>query len=106
MKMERQPRQPAVVECVYIDAMTTNRPYQQAMSFEAAADRINQLKGVALDERVVGAFNRAWISGLFRFESEASAPPFGEPQPSAPRSAGSAEGHEAAAQSVTEPSTV
>jgi len=45
------------------DAMTTDRPYQRAMTLEAAHARINQLKGVALDERVVEAFNRAFLAG-------------------------------------------
>jgi HD-GYP domain-containing protein (c-di-GMP phosphodiesterase class II) len=45
------------------DAMTTERPYQRAMTFEAAHARINQLKGIALDERVVEAFNRAFHAG-------------------------------------------
>lgn len=50
------------------DAMTTHRPYQHAMTFEQALARINELKGVALDDRVVEAFNRAYDSGEFRNE--------------------------------------
>ena len=47
------------------DAMTTDRPYQAAFSFQDAVDRINELKGVAFDERVVEAFNRAYLAGEF-----------------------------------------
>ncbi len=45
------------------DAMTTKRPYQEAMTFEAAVARINSLKSIALDDRVVEAFNRAYSDG-------------------------------------------
>jgi HD-GYP domain-containing protein (c-di-GMP phosphodiesterase class II) len=47
------------------DAMTTDRPYQKAFGFQDAVDRINELKGVAFDERVVEAFNRACQAGEF-----------------------------------------
>lgn len=50
------------------DAMTTDRPYQRAMSFEAARDRLNELKGLAFDEHVVEAFNRAFLAGEFKAE--------------------------------------
>ncbi len=52
------------------DAMTTHRPYQKAMTFDAALARINELKGVALDVKVVEAFNRAFHAGEFRLEDE------------------------------------
>ncbi|MDX1388922.1 MAG: HD domain-containing protein, partial [Acidobacteriota bacterium] len=52
------------------DAMTTHRPYQKAMTMEAALARINELKGVALDVKVVEAFNRAFHAGEFRLEEE------------------------------------
>ncbi|HEX5044527.1 MAG TPA: HD domain-containing phosphohydrolase [Candidatus Polarisedimenticolaceae bacterium] len=55
------------------DAMTTDRPYQRAMTMEAAHARINQLKGVGLDERVVEAFNRAFLAGEIRSEATAGA---------------------------------
>ena len=55
------------------DAMTTDRPYQRAMTLEAAHARINQLKGVALDERVVEAFNRAFLAGEIRSEAREAA---------------------------------
>ncbi len=52
------------------DAMTTHRPYQNAMSFEDAVARINSvLKGAAFEERVVEAFNRAYLAGEFRPET-------------------------------------
>jgi HD-GYP domain-containing protein (c-di-GMP phosphodiesterase class II) len=50
------------------DAMTTNRPYQRAMTFPVALERLNELKGAVLDERVVEAFNRAYHAGEFRDE--------------------------------------
>jgi HD-GYP domain-containing protein (c-di-GMP phosphodiesterase class II) len=50
------------------DAMTTHRPYQRAMTFEAGVARINELKGIALDEKVVEAFNRAYQAGEFQNE--------------------------------------
>jgi len=48
------------------DATTTERPYQKAMTFEQAKNRINELKGVGLDPLVVEAFNRAFDAGEFR----------------------------------------
>jgi HAMP domain-containing protein len=45
------------------DAMTTHRPYQTAMSFAKAQERLNMLKGLAFDERIVEAFNRAYQQG-------------------------------------------
>lgn len=56
------------------DAMTTDRPYQRAMSFDKARDRLNELKGVAYDEHVVEAFNRAYLAGEFKPESHAARP--------------------------------
>jgi HD-GYP domain-containing protein (c-di-GMP phosphodiesterase class II) len=47
------------------DAMTTNRPYQKAMTFEQAHARLNELKGTAFDEQVVESFNRAYQAGKF-----------------------------------------
>jgi putative nucleotidyltransferase with HDIG domain len=46
------------------DAMTTHRPYQTAMSFAQALERLNVLKRVAFDERIVEAFNRVYQQGL------------------------------------------
>ncbi len=47
------------------DAMTTDRPYQKAMSFDQALARLNDLKGTGFDAHVVEAFNRAYLSGEF-----------------------------------------
>ena len=52
------------------DAMTTDRPYQRAMTFEAALARLNQLKGIVFDDRVVEAFNRAYVSGEIATDEE------------------------------------
>jgi len=54
------------------DAMTTHRPYQTAMTFDAAHKRLNDLKGTAFDERIVDAFNRAY--------TERQIQPSGSPQ--------------------------
>jgi diguanylate cyclase (GGDEF)-like protein len=40
----------------YFDALTSNRPYHEAMSFEAAVALIEQEAGKALDPRAVAAF--------------------------------------------------
>ncbi len=42
-----------------LDAMTTNRPYQKALSFEYAREKITMNAGVKYDPAVVGAFNEA-----------------------------------------------
>ncbi len=67
------------------DAITTARPYQEPMSFQAALSRIEELKGAALDEQVVEAFNRACAAGRIRLERQAEAepqaPPRAEPEP-------------------------
>jgi HD-GYP domain-containing protein (c-di-GMP phosphodiesterase class II) len=47
----------AVADC--FDAMTTNRPYQRAMTFEAAIERICSFIGTRYDERVVTALKKA-----------------------------------------------
>jgi HD-GYP domain-containing protein (c-di-GMP phosphodiesterase class II) len=47
------------------DAMTTNRPYQKAMTPAQAAARINELQISVYDPAVVAAFNRAFQRGLF-----------------------------------------
>jgi HD-GYP domain-containing protein (c-di-GMP phosphodiesterase class II) len=60
------------------DAITTARPYQQPMTFDAAVRRINELKGAALDERVVEAFNRACDAGRIRLEADGPTPAVGE----------------------------
>ncbi len=47
------------------DATTTDRPYQKAMTFQRARERINEISGAVLDTRVVDAFNRAYDAGAF-----------------------------------------
>jgi HD-GYP domain-containing protein (c-di-GMP phosphodiesterase class II) len=47
----------SVADC--FDAMTTNRPYQKAMTFEVAIDRINTFIGTRYDENVVRALETA-----------------------------------------------
>lgn len=48
------------------DAMTTDRPYQLAMKFEEAVERIRSLVGTRYDERVVAAFIEACKDGQIR----------------------------------------
>lgn len=48
------------------DAMTTDRPYQKAMSLEDAVSRIKSLVGTRYDERVVASLVAAYESGQIR----------------------------------------
>ncbi len=48
------------------DAMTTDRPYQQALKFEAAVERIKSFVGTRYDARVVAAFAAACEEGQIR----------------------------------------
>jgi HD-GYP domain-containing protein (c-di-GMP phosphodiesterase class II) len=48
------------------DAMTTERPYQRAMKFEDAVERIQSFVGTRYDERVVAAFVAACQEGQIR----------------------------------------
>jgi len=48
------------------DAMTTDRPYQKAMEFGAAVDRLKSFVGTRYDERVVNAFVDACEEGQIR----------------------------------------
>ena len=48
------------------DAMTTDRPYQQAMKFEEAVRRIQSFVGTRYDARVVDAFTEACEDGQIR----------------------------------------
>jgi response regulator RpfG family c-di-GMP phosphodiesterase len=57
------------------DAITTNRPYQRRMTFDQAVARINELKGPALDDKIVEAFNRACHAGLIRLQDETAPGP-------------------------------
>jgi putative nucleotidyltransferase with HDIG domain len=45
------------------DAMTTNRPYQEAMSLEFVSKRLRQMAGSRFDPRVVEAFEAAVDAG-------------------------------------------
>ena len=54
------------------DAMTTERPYQKAMTFEAGWKRLNELKGSGFDERIVESFNRAYAAGEFAEQPKAA----------------------------------
>ena len=51
-----------------LDAMTTNRPYQKALTFQFAVEKINQNVGVKYDKQVVAAFNRAIEEGELMVE--------------------------------------
>ncbi len=55
------------------DAMTTDRPYQKAMTPLQAANRINELKTIVYQPAIVEAFNVAFRKGLFRSFHEAVA---------------------------------
>lgn len=48
------------------DAMTTDRPYQKALAFEDAVERIKGFVGTRYDERVVAAFVAACDEGQIR----------------------------------------
>jgi HD-GYP domain-containing protein (c-di-GMP phosphodiesterase class II) len=48
------------------DAMTTDRPYQKAMEFNAAVERLKTFVGTRYDERVVQAFVEACEEGQIR----------------------------------------
>ncbi|HXI02828.1 MAG TPA: HD domain-containing phosphohydrolase, partial [Candidatus Saccharimonadales bacterium] len=65
------------------DAMTTTRPYQRAMKFEAGVARIRELAGIVFDPAVVQAFQEAWVAGDIRTEARPAH------RPAEPRKAGS-----------------
>jgi HD-GYP domain-containing protein (c-di-GMP phosphodiesterase class II) len=48
------------------DAMTTNRPYQKAMTFDTAIQRLMELSDRVYDRRVVAAFADAYRAGAFK----------------------------------------
>lgn len=68
------------------DAMTTTRPYQKAMKYEAGVARVRELAGIVFDPKVVEAFHGAWVAGDIRVEARPSA----TPRAAEPRKAGSA----------------
>ena len=43
-----------IADC--FDAMTTNRPYQRAMTLDEAIERLEKLQGKVFDPGIVGAF--------------------------------------------------
>ncbi len=48
------------------DAITTNRPYQNAYTTDYALDRIKQLTGTKFDAKIVTAFLLAWEAGRIK----------------------------------------
>ncbi|HEX9671231.1 MAG TPA: HD domain-containing phosphohydrolase [Thermoanaerobaculia bacterium] len=66
----------AVADC--FDAITTNRPYQQAYSLKFAVETITKLTGSRFDAKVVTAFLRAFEAGEVRM---AAPRPAAAPQP-------------------------
>jgi len=48
------------------DAITTNRPYQQAFSLQFAVETITKLAGSRFDAKIVTAFLRAFQGGEIR----------------------------------------
>ncbi|MEW5806144.1 MAG: HD domain-containing phosphohydrolase [Acidobacteriota bacterium] len=56
------------------DAMTTDRPYQKAVTFDDAVARLNEMKEWDCDPKVVEAFNRAYQNNEFKLEAESSKP--------------------------------
>ncbi|HKF41738.1 MAG TPA: HD domain-containing phosphohydrolase [Thermoanaerobaculia bacterium] len=64
LKGEEIPMQARIVTVAdTFDAMTTTRPYQQAMEIEFVVERIRQFAGIRYDPRVVDAFVRAYRKG-------------------------------------------
>ena len=64
LKGEEIPMQARIVTVAdTFDAMTTTRPYQQAMENEYVVERIRQFAGIRYDPVVVQAFVRAWEKG-------------------------------------------
>jgi HD-GYP domain-containing protein (c-di-GMP phosphodiesterase class II) len=60
----------AVADC--FDAITTNRPYQRAYTYEFAVETITKLTGTRFDAKVVTAFLRAFDAGEIRVERVAA----------------------------------
>ena len=64
MKGEEIPLQARIVTVAdTFDAMTTTRPYQQAMETDYVIQRIKQFAGVRYDPAVIEAFVRAYEKG-------------------------------------------
>jgi HD-GYP domain-containing protein (c-di-GMP phosphodiesterase class II) len=67
LKGDEIPMQARIVSVAdTFDAMTTDRPYQRAMKFEDALDRIKSFVGTRYDERVVASLIAACDSGQVR----------------------------------------
>ncbi len=67
MKAEQIPVAARIVAVAdAFDAMTTNRPYQKAMSFDKAIARLFELSDRAYDRRVVSAFADVYNAGHVR----------------------------------------
>ncbi|MBA3439628.1 MAG: HD domain-containing protein [Pyrinomonadaceae bacterium] len=67
LRDEQLPLLPRVIAVAdTFDAMTTERPYQQAMNFEDAIARIKSFVGTRYDPRIVEAFIRACEAGRIR----------------------------------------
>lgn len=66
------------------DAMTTDRPYQKAMQFEHAVERIQSFVGTRYDAKVVEAFVLACAEGQIRPGSVKLKRRTAEPEPRAP----------------------
>ena len=64
LKGDEIPMQARIVSVAdTFDAMTTDRPYQKAMTLEAALARIKSFVGTRYDERVVAALVEACEAG-------------------------------------------
>jgi len=69
LKGEAIPLQARIVAVAdAFDAMTTNRPYQMAMSWEDSVNRLNELSGKRFDPKVVSAVTQAFYSGRLKEE--------------------------------------
>ncbi|HEX9427684.1 MAG TPA: HD domain-containing phosphohydrolase [Candidatus Polarisedimenticolia bacterium] len=67
LKAEQIPMAARIVSVAdAFDAMTTNRPYQKAMSFDKAIARLFELSDRAFDRRVVTAFAESYKAGAFK----------------------------------------
>ncbi|HUQ33733.1 MAG TPA: HD domain-containing phosphohydrolase [Pyrinomonadaceae bacterium] len=67
LKGDEIPMQARIVSVAdTFDAMTTDRPYQRAMKFEVALDKIKSFVGTRYDERVVASLIAACESGQVR----------------------------------------
>ncbi|HYH46492.1 MAG TPA: HD domain-containing phosphohydrolase [Thermoanaerobaculia bacterium] len=86
----------AVADC--FDAITTNRPYQQAYSLQFAVETITKLTGSRFDAKVVTAFLRAYEAGEVRVVPTRPMPAADQPAPEAPLDGAPAETSETTVQ--------